>query len=77
MFVNSGNLRNPRAKPAEWILDETVWVIDDLAEGLVRSDPRYESYREAVDDPERMRARRAPRPRVPAAAPARATTWRR
>ena len=64
VFVNSGNLRNPRAKPGEWILDETVWVIDDLAESLVRSDPRYESYREALDDPERMQAHRALRDRV-------------
>jgi SAM-dependent methyltransferase len=64
VFVNSGNLRNPRAKPGEWILDETVWVIDDLAESLVRSDPRYESYRGALDDPERMRAHRAHRDRV-------------
>jgi SAM-dependent methyltransferase len=64
VFINSGNLRNPRAKPGEWILDETVWVIDDLAESLVRSDPRYESYRGALDDPERMRAHRAHRDRV-------------
>ena len=56
VFVNSGNIRNPRAKPAEWILDETVWVINDLAEGLVRSDPQYVHYREAVDDVERMKA---------------------
>ena len=57
VFVNSGNMRNPRAKPGEWILDETVWVIDDLAESLVRSDPRYARYREALDDAERMSAR--------------------
>jgi ubiquinone/menaquinone biosynthesis C-methylase UbiE len=50
VFVNSGNIRNPRAKPAEWILDETVWVIGDLAEGLVRSDPRYIHYRDTVED---------------------------
>ena len=25
---------------SEWILDETVWVVGDLAEGLVRTDPR-------------------------------------
>ena len=56
VFINSGNIRNPRAKPAEWILDETVWVINDLAEGLVRSDPQYVHYREAVDDVERMKA---------------------
>jgi ubiquinone/menaquinone biosynthesis C-methylase UbiE len=56
VFINSGNIRNPRAKPSEWILDETVWVINDLAEGLVRSDPQYVHYREAVDDTERMQA---------------------
>jgi SAM-dependent methyltransferase len=64
VFINSGNLRNPRAKPGEWILDETVWVIDDLAESLVRSDPRYEAYREVLDDPDRMQAHRAHRDRV-------------
>jgi ubiquinone/menaquinone biosynthesis C-methylase UbiE len=64
VFINSGNIRNPRAKPAEWILDETVWVIDDLAEGLVRSDPQYVHYREVVDDVERMKAHAEYRDRV-------------
>jgi ubiquinone/menaquinone biosynthesis C-methylase UbiE len=64
VFINSGNIRNPRAKPAEWILDETVWVINDLAEGLVRSDPQYVHYREAVDDAERMKAHADHRNRV-------------
>ena len=64
VFINSGNIRNPRAKPAEWILDETVWVINDLAEGLVRSDPQYVHYREAVDDSERMKEHAEYRNRV-------------
>jgi ubiquinone/menaquinone biosynthesis C-methylase UbiE len=64
VFVNSGNIRNPRAKPAEWILDETVWVINDLAEGLVRSDPQYVHYREDVDDAARMKAHADHRNRV-------------
>ena len=64
VFINSGNIRNPRAKPSEWILDETVWVINDLAEGLVRSDPQYVHYREAVDDVERMKAHADHRNRV-------------
>ena len=64
VFINSGNLRNPRAKPGEWILDETVWVINDLAEGLVRSDPAWERYRPVLDDPERMAAHAAVRDRV-------------
>ena len=69
-------LRQPaqpaRGEAGEWILDETVWVINDLAEGLVRSDPRYAQYRPVLDDTERMRAHAAhARPRVPQAAPAR------
>ena len=36
VFINSGNIRNPRARANEWILDETVWVINEVAEGLVR-----------------------------------------
>jgi SAM-dependent methyltransferase len=64
VFINSGNIRNPRARPNEWILDETVWVIDEVAEGLVRSDARYAAYREALDDEERMAKHRAHRDRV-------------
>ena len=30
---------------SEWILDETVWVVGDLAEGLVRTDPRVRRLR--------------------------------
>lgn len=64
LFVNSGNIRNPRAKPRQWILDETVWVINDLAEGIVRSDPRYLAYRPILDDGARMEAHAAFRNRV-------------
>lgn len=54
LLINSGNIRNPRARPGEWILDETVWVINDLAQGLVLNDTRYAKYRSAVEDRERM-----------------------
>ncbi len=64
VFINSGNLRNPRAEPGEWILDETVWVINDIAEGIVRSDPHYEQYLPVLDDSERMAAHAAHRDRV-------------
>lgn len=64
VLINSGNLRNPRAAKDEWILDETVWVINDLAEGLVRSDPRYERYRPVLDDRDRMAAHATQRDRV-------------
>jgi SAM-dependent methyltransferase len=64
VFVNSGNLRNPSAKPGEWILDETVWVINDLAESLVRSHPDYARHRPVLDDSERLAAHHAHRDRV-------------
>jgi SAM-dependent methyltransferase len=64
VFINSGNIRNPRAKPNQWILDETVWVINDLAEGIVRTDPRYSAYRSVLDDGARMEAHIAFRNRV-------------
>jgi SAM-dependent methyltransferase len=64
VFINSGNLRNPSAKPGEWILDETVWVINDLAESLVRSDPQYAQYRPVLDDTKRLEAHHAHRDRV-------------
>ena len=64
VLVNSGNIRNPRARRSEWILDETVWVVGDLAEGLVRTDPRYAAYRADLDDRERMAAHAAYRDRV-------------
>jgi ubiquinone/menaquinone biosynthesis C-methylase UbiE len=64
VFVNSGNIRNPNARPNEWILDETVWVIHEVAEGLVRTDPKYARYRPALDDSERMAAHMAHRDKV-------------
>jgi SAM-dependent methyltransferase len=64
VFVQSGNIRNPRAGPREWILDETVWAIHEIAVGLVRTDPRYAAYRPLLDDERRMRAHVAYRDRV-------------
>jgi ubiquinone/menaquinone biosynthesis C-methylase UbiE len=55
VFINSGNIRNPEAKPGEWILDETVYVIHELATGLVRTEPRFSAYRAVLDDPQRIR----------------------
>ena len=64
VLVNSGNIRNPRARRSEWILDETVWVVGDLAEGLVRTDSSYAAYRAELDDEQRMRAHAAFRDKV-------------
>ena len=38
----------------EWIIDETVYVVHEVAHGLVRTDPRWTAYRGVLDDPERM-----------------------
>lgn len=64
VFVQSGNIRNPHARPNEWILDETVWAIHEVAVGLVRNDPRYAAYRAALDDEARLRAHVAYRDQV-------------
>jgi len=63
-FVQSGNIRNPQARPSDWILDETVWAIHEIATGLVRNDPRYAAYRPLLDDEARMQAHVAWRDRV-------------
>jgi SAM-dependent methyltransferase len=55
VFVQSGNIRNPDARPGEWIIDETVETLQCAAVELVRMDPRYVSYRPALEDVERMR----------------------
>ena len=52
--INSGNIRNPRAAENEWIIDETVYVVHEVATGLVRTDPSYARYRAVLDEPERM-----------------------
>jgi ubiquinone/menaquinone biosynthesis C-methylase UbiE len=62
--INSGNLRNPRAGENEWIIDETVYVVHEVATGLVRTDPRWAAYRDVLDDRERMAAYLAWRDRV-------------
>jgi hypothetical protein len=54
--INSGNLRNPRAGENEWIIDETVYVVHEVATGIVRTDDRYAAYRAVLEDAERMRA---------------------
>ena len=62
----------------EWIIDETVYVVHEVATGLVRTDPRWAAYRDVLDDAgAHGRVPRLARPRLPRAAAARATTWTR
>ena len=62
--INSGNVRNPQAGENDWIIDETVYVVHEVATGLVRTDPRWAAYRDVLDNPERMCAYLAWRDRV-------------
>jgi ubiquinone/menaquinone biosynthesis C-methylase UbiE len=62
--ISSGNLRNPRAGENEWIIDETVYVVHEVATGLVRTDKRWERYRGALEDEERLQAHLDYRDRV-------------
>jgi hypothetical protein len=54
--INSGNIRNPRARENEWIIDDTVYLVHEAASGIVRADERYAPYRAVLDDEERLRA---------------------
>jgi SAM-dependent methyltransferase len=52
--INSGNMRNPRAADNEWIIDETVYVVHEVAQGLVRTGSRWTAFRDVLDDAPRM-----------------------
>ena len=54
LYINSGNLRNPDAAANEWILDETVYVVHEVATGIARTNPRYHAYRDVLHDAERL-----------------------
>ena len=54
LYINSGNLRNPDAAANEWILDETVYVVHEVATGIARTKPRYQAYRDVLHDAERL-----------------------
>jgi ubiquinone/menaquinone biosynthesis C-methylase UbiE len=54
--INSGNLRNPRAGENEWIIDETVYVVHEVAAGLVRTEAHYAPYRAVLEDPDRLQS---------------------
>jgi SAM-dependent methyltransferase len=49
-FICSGNMRNPNARPGEWIIDETVAKVNDIAADLVMAEPAFAQYRTALED---------------------------
>jgi H+/Cl- antiporter ClcA/SAM-dependent methyltransferase len=53
-FTGSANLRNPLRRPGDWIIDETVAKVNEIAAEVVASEPAFERYRETLEDSEAM-----------------------
>jgi SAM-dependent methyltransferase len=53
-LVQSGNIQNPSAPPGSWIIDDTVERVQEHAQALVRSEPRFAPFRSSLDDPQRL-----------------------
>jgi SAM-dependent methyltransferase len=49
-FVCSGNMHNPNGRPGEWIIDDTVAKVNEIAADLVRTEPAFAEYRETLED---------------------------
>ncbi|MGQ0837271.1 methyltransferase [Actinokineospora sp.] len=48
--VCSANLRNPGRRAGDWIIDETVEKVNEIAAELVAREPVFADYREALAD---------------------------
>ena len=55
-FVQSGNIGVPDLPEGTWIIDETVEAINAAAEQLIRTDDRYQPYRDGLADEARRAA---------------------
>jgi len=64
VFVSSANLLHPQARPGEWILDETVTRVNEIAADLVETEPLFEEHRPGLADATRMAAHTALRERI-------------
>lgn len=49
-FICSGNMRNPNGRPGEWIIDETVARVNEIAADVVRTEPAFAEYRDTLGD---------------------------
>lgn len=56
VHVQSGNIRREDKPEERWIIDETVHAIADEARTIVLTDDRFDAYRPALEDGERMAA---------------------
>jgi SAM-dependent methyltransferase len=63
-FVCSGNMHNPHAPAGNWIIDNTVAKVNEIAADVVTSHAAFEEYRPALEDSERMARHRRLRDKV-------------
>jgi SAM-dependent methyltransferase len=49
-FICSANMRNPYHRPGDWIIDETVAKVNEIAVDVVRTEPAFEEYRATLND---------------------------
>lgn len=63
-LVASGNIRNPHGRIDDWIIDETVARINNVATEVVRTSDAFSDYREALEDSDRMKQYRQQREKV-------------
>ncbi|MBN9743450.1 hypothetical protein DMP23_20590 [Amycolatopsis sp. A1MSW2902] len=56
VLINSGCLRNPHARRADWVLDDTVDRVNEIVVELVLREPAFARYRENVVDRDRWSA---------------------
>ena len=54
LYVQSGNIRNPKAGKNTWIIDETVEHIHRAAIEIVRDSDEYQEFRVCLDDADYM-----------------------
>lgn len=64
VLICSANLHNPSAHAGDWIIDQTVERVNEIAAELVLREPAFEQYRDALQDETRYAAHRKLREKV-------------
>lgn len=64
VFTSSANMGNPNRRPGDWIIDETVARVNEIAADLVGTESAFEEYRRTLDDPVAMAGHKALRDKV-------------
>jgi ubiquinone/menaquinone biosynthesis C-methylase UbiE len=63
-FVCSGNMHNPYAPAENWIIDDTVAKVNEIAADIVAGHAAFEEYQETLEDTTRMAKHRKLRDKV-------------